>query len=343
LSFERPWLLVTLLLVAAAVGAYLHVQRRSVRYAIRFPNLDVLAAAAAGQKSWRRHLPGGLLVLALETLAVATARPHVTRLMPVERASVILVIDTSRSMESQDVKPSRLAAAKAAAQEFLARVPKQLRVGVIVFSGDVNVTAFPTTNHALVRQAIDTIGPYTNFGFGGTAIGDALARAVELARDAMRDRQLASVEAASPAPDPEGAVSILFLSDGRQNRGILLPAEGARRAKEAGIPVYTVALGTSGRSSPGPDPGGGSSTGGSFGGRYRAPDPATLRMIARTTGGEFFEARSREALSSAYESLGSRLGRASRKSEVTFVFVGAAAAVIAAAALLSPFVWPRLP
>jgi Ca-activated chloride channel homolog len=342
LTFERPWLLATLLLVVAAVGAYLHVQRRSVRYAIRFPNLDVLAAAAGGQRSWRRHLPGGLLVLALATLAVATARPHVSRLMPVERASVILVIDTSRSMESQDVKPSRLAAAKEAAREFLARVPKQLRVGVVVFSGDVNVTAFPTTNHALVRQSIDAIGPYTNFGFGGTAIGDALARAVELARDAMRDRHLASV-AASRAADPEGAVSILFLSDGRQNRGILLPAEGARRAKEAGIPVYTVALGTRGSRSPGPGPGAGSSPGGQFGSRYRAPDPATLRMIARTTGGEFFEARSREALSSAYEGLGSRLGRAPRKTEVTFAFVGAAAAVLAAAALLSAFVWPRLP
>jgi Ca-activated chloride channel family protein len=343
LSFERPWLLGTLLLVAAGVGVYLLVQRRSERHAIRFPNLDVLAAAAAGQRSWRRHLPAGLLLLALATLAVATARPHVTRLAPVERASVILVIDTSRSMLSQDVKPSRLAAAKAAAREFLTRVPKKLRVGVIVFSGEVNVTAFPTTNHTLVRQSIDAIGPYTHFGFGGTAIGDALARAVELARDAMRDRQLASAAAPSGASVPEGAVSILFLSDGRQNRGILLPAEGARLAEEADIPVYTVALGTSGTSSPGPGPGAGSAPGGAFGSRYRAPDPATLRMISRRTGGEFFEARSQEALTSAYENLGSRLGRAPRRSEVTFAFVGAAAVVIAAAALLSPFVWPRLP
>jgi Ca-activated chloride channel homolog len=339
LSFERPWLLVTLLFVPAAVGAYFLVQRRSVRYAIRFPNLAVLAAAAAEVRSRRRHVPAALLLLALGSLAVATARPHVTRLALVERATVILVIDTSRSMQSQDVKPSRLAAARGAAREFLDRVPKQLRVGLVVFSGDVTVTAFPTTNHGLVRQSIDAIGAYP--GFGGTAIGDAVARAVELGLDAMRDRRLVSAAPPARAEVARGAVSILFLSDGRQNRGILLPAEGAERAKEAGVPVYTVALGTRGGTSPvsraGP------TQGTSFAARYRAPDPATLRAIARTTEGEFFEARSREALSSAYEHLGSRLGRAPRESEITFAFVGVAAAVLAAAALLSPFVWPRLP
>ena len=339
MSLERPWLLATLLLVPIAVGAYVLVQRRRARYPVLFTNLDVLGAVAARQRVWRTHLPAALLALALAALAIATARPQLTRLAPIERATVILVVDTSRSMESQDVKPSRLAAARAAGRAFLDRVPGKLRVGLIAFSGDVSVLASPTTDRERVGRSLGAIGTHTT-GYGGTAIGDALARAVELARDAVRERELASV-APAPTTGVDGTVSILFLSDGRQNRGILPPAEGARLAEEAGLPVYTVALGTNRAAQAAPDPGPGQGFG--SGARYRAPDPATLRMIASRTGGEFFEARSRKALSSAYESLGSRLGRASRRTEVTFAFVGVAALALAAAALLSPFLWPRLP
>ena len=339
MSFERLWLLTTLLVVPMVFGAYVLVRRRPVRHAARFSNLEVLAAVATGQRSWRRHLPAALLGLALTSLAVATARPNVTRLVPLERATVILVIDTSRSMESTDVRPSRLAAAKAAASSFLDRVPERLRVGLIVFSGDVTVSAFPTIDHALVGQSIGAIEPYAGFG-GGTAIGDALARAVNLAQEALRDRELASVDAVAPLSHGQDAVSILFLSDGRQNRGILRPAEGARIAREAGIPVYIVALGTRGTPS---GAGSFSPQGSAVGRRYRAPDPATLRMIARRTGGAFFEARSRGELSSAYESLGSRLGRAPREDEVTFAFVGAAAILLLAAGFLSPLSRTQLP
>jgi Ca-activated chloride channel homolog len=339
MSFERPLLLAALLLVPLAAAAYVLAQRRSSRYAVRYPNLDVLAGVAAAQSSWRRHVPAALAGVGLLALGVALARPHVTRMAPIEQATVVLVIDTSRSMQAQDVKPSRLEAAKAAARTFMDHVPKRLRVGLVVFSGDVTVTAVPTLDHALVRQSIDAIGPYS--GFGGTAIGDAVARAVELGRDAVGGAlgfESLGTER-TPADIARGVVSVLFLSDGRQNRGILLPHEGARRAKQAGIPVYTVSLG---------DPNADSSNAGSrpgfgFGGGFRAPDPATLKAIARTTGGEFFEARTTEALGSAYQDLGSRLGRAPRRSEVTVAFVAAAAGVLAAAGLLSPFLWPRLP
>jgi Ca-activated chloride channel family protein len=339
MSLERPWLLVTLFLVPLAVAAYVLLRRRGGRYAVLYTNIDVLALVTTRGGLWRTHVPAALLGLAFVALAVAVARPQLTQVALIERATVILVLDTSRSMESQDVKPSRLVAARAAASAFLERVPEKLRVGLIAFSGDVSVLAAPTTDHELVDRSIGAIGTHTT-GYGGTAIGDALARAVELARDAMRERELASAGAV-PESGPDGAVSILFLSDGRQNRGILPPAEGARLAEEAGLPVYTVALGTrqAGAAGSGPGPGQGFSSGA----RYRAPDPATLRMIAQRTGGEFFETRSRAALSAAYESLGSRLGRASRTTEVTFAFVAFAAVALAAAALCSPLLWPRLP
>lgn len=335
MSFDRPLLLLSVLVVPVAGGLYVLAQRRASRYAVRYPNLDVLAAVS-DRAGWRRHVPAALVASALTLLAVALAEPHVQRLTAVERAVVVMVVDVSRSMESTDVKPSRLAAARKAAERFLEGVPARLRVGVIAFSGDVTVIGAPTLDHELVRASVHEIGLYS--GYGGTAIGDALARAVELGQDAVADEEQPGGPLSPPAADAaRGLVSILFLSDGRQNRGILLPAEGARRARVAGIPVYTIALGTRAGGAGAPDRNGG------FGTRFRQPDPDTLRAIARTTEGEFFAAPSAEALESAYLELGSRLGRAPRRAEVTFGFVGAAAAIVAAAGLLSVRLGPSLP
>jgi Ca-activated chloride channel homolog len=329
-SFEHPLLLLTALVVAAATGVFLLLLRRRPRYAVRFTNVDVLAQVVEDRRSWRRYLPPTLFLLALASLSVAVARPHVKVLAPIERATVVLVIDTSRSMLSDDVQPSRLAAAQAAAQTFLDRVPKRLRVGVVAFSGEAQVLAPPTADRSLVRTSIEAIGPFA--GYGGTAIGDAIARAVELGQQAVRrDAQLSAAGPSTPTT-ARGFVSILFLSDGRQNRGVLTPLQGAARARDAGIPVHTVALGRAG---------GGS---GSFGGsRNRTPDPETLRAIARATGGAFFEARTAKSLQAAYAGLGSRLGRAPKTREVTYAFVAGAAALVVLAVLLSARWAARLP
>lgn len=337
MSLERPVLLLTLLAVPAAIGLFLLAERRRMRYALRFTNLDVLARVGAGS-AWRRYVPPALVLAALVVLCLALARPHVARTVTDERATVILVIDASRSMQAQDVRPTRLAAAQAAARTFLDRVPKRLRVALIVFTGDVQVAAPPTTDHQLVRRSIDEIGSFMSFG--GTAIGDAIVRAVELAEEALGDdRTLASVRSTAPARGrARGLATIVFLSDGRQNRGIVPPLEGAARAAAAGIPVYTISLGT--RNGGVPRGGGGFG----FGGRFRAvPDPATLRSIARMTGGEFFEARTAQSASAAYAKLGSRLGRSPGRTEVTFAFVLGAAVFLLGAGLLSARWSPRLP
>jgi Ca-activated chloride channel family protein len=275
-----------------------------------------------------------LVVGVLGLLCVGVARPHVNRLAPIENATVVLVIDTSRSMLSEDVAPTRLGAAKLAAQAFLDRAPGKLRIGLVTFAGDVSVGAAPTHDRERVKQSVASITRWQ--AGGGTAIGDALARAVELARTSFVEPGRA-VQSAGAIPGAEGAVTILFLSDGRQNRGIIPPEQGAALAADAKIPVYTVALGTDN-----PDAGG-AQGGGFYGGFNRAPDRATLRAIARTTGGEYFAARSAGALSSAYDDLGSRLGRAERRTEVTFLFVAAAAVALAAAAGLSRVWEPGLP
>jgi Ca-activated chloride channel family protein len=355
MRFERPLLLVSLLALAVGVAlVWWLLRRRRMRYAVRFTNLDVLAAVAA-PSAWRRFVPPAIFVAALAALCVAFARPHVERMVAKERAMVILVVDTSRSMQADDVKPTRLAAAQEAMRRFVDKAPDRLRIGFIVFAGEAQVATPPTADHELVKQSIDEIGQF--HVFGGTAIGDALAAAVDLAEQTLSEgRETIALRAAPPPAEREkGLASILFLSDGAQTRGILAPFEGAERAKAAGIPVYTVALGTPegtirGRfgfggggtpppGTPAPPPG--------FDPDDEVipvpPDPATMREIAETTGGRFTEARTADVLESTYENLGSSLGREPGESEITFLFLAAAGALLLAAGVLSAVWSPRFP
>jgi Ca-activated chloride channel family protein len=333
----------TLLVVPLAIALYVLVERRRMRYAIRFTNLDVLGSVTGDGSYRRRFVPLALFLLALAALCIGMARPRHTTLVPRDRATVILVIDVSRSMEAKDVKPSRIGAATAAVRTFLDRVPDRLQVGLIAFAGDPAVAAPPTTDHDLVRKSLDTIEWFPSFG--GTAIGDALAAAVKLGQQAVTSMNgsLASVTTAAPDTPTHGLVSILFLSDGAQTRGELEPLAGADLAKAAGIPVYTVALGTPNGSL---NFGGGSFPGGGPFGVRRIPvppDPDTLRAIAVRTGGQFFAAQSAKSLQSAYSKLGSRLGRKPGQSEITYGFLAAAALLLVSAGVLSAFWSPRLP
>jgi Ca-activated chloride channel family protein len=342
-SFERPWLLLALLVVPLAVALYLLAERRRMRYAIRFTNVDVLAGVLRG-RIWRQYLPAALFLLAIAALCVGVARPQRTTLVPKDRATVILVVDVSRSMEARDVKPSRIGAASAAVRLFLDKVPDRVQVGLIAFAGDPAVAAPPTTDHTLVREALDTLQWYPSFG--GTAIGDALAEAVRLGQQAVGggNGNLASVTAA-PSGQTHGLVSILFLSDGAQTRGELLPLDGAERARAAGIPVYTVALGTpNGTLRFGSRPPQGFPGGLGQGRRVPVPpDPDTLRAIANRTSGQFFAAHDAKSLRAAYSKLGSRLGRKPGKTEITYGFLAGAAGLLIAAGLLSAAWSPRLP
>jgi Ca-activated chloride channel family protein len=353
MSFQSPWLLLALLLLAVPVGLWLLAERRRMRYAVSYPNLDVLATVVSG-RSWTRLVPPILFLLALAVLLAGLARPHVSRMVLKERATVILVLDTSRSMQAKDVEPTRLGAAQDAIRTFLDQVPDRLNVGFVVFAGEAQVATPATRDHDLVRTAVDEAGLYLIYG--GTAIGDALQVATDMGRAILQQEPPTGDEIALEGPSgtsrlvqertcdrEESPVSILFLSDGAQTRGILQPLEGAQLARDACIPVYTVALGT-------PE---GTIERGSFGGfdpnssddqRIPVPpDPETLRQIAELTGGEFTEARSADVLDNVYDNLGSRLGREPGESEVTFVFLAIAACLLLAAGIAGAIVQPRLP
>jgi Ca-activated chloride channel family protein len=360
MTFSHPLLLLTLLVIPASLALYrLVVARRRMLYAVRYTNVDVLATVIATGRPWRRWVAAGAFLLALATLCVAVSRPHVHRMVASDNATVILVLDVSGSMQAQDVKPTRLVAAQKALHAFLEKVPPRLKISLILFAGEAQVATPPTTDHALVSEAIDQ----TDFfrGFGGTAIGDAISLAVQVGLRSVGvqgesvsalqpARSLAAYRptAANPGRSASTLVSILFLSDGHQTRGILRPLQGAAKARAAGIPVYTVSLGTTGNTTlkgfPGGFPGVGGGGGGfGFGRRGLSPDPKTLKAIADDTGGKFYRAKSAGAVEDAYRSLGSKLGRKPGNTEVTDLFLAGGALFLVLAGVLSSLWSPRLP
>ncbi len=318
MTFEWPVALWALLLLPVAISLYVLAQRRKARYAVRFTNLDLLANLVPKTAGWRRHLPPALVLLAAALLLVGLARPQATVMVPREEATVVLAMDVSGSMVATDVAPDRLSAAREAAGTFLDRLPRDLRVGLVTFSSQAQVLSSPTDDHDAVLRALGSLEAE-----GGTAMGDGLARATELGR---------SPDGEEPAGRDVPA-AVVLLSDGANTSGDTQPTEAAARAREWGIPVFTVALGTPDGTVQGP------------GGQVIPvpPDESTLRDVAGSTGGRFFASSSEADLTRVYEELGSRIGFVEEEQEVTFAFAAAALVLLVAGGTLSTLWFNRFP
>jgi Ca-activated chloride channel family protein len=253
---------------------------------------------------WRRHLPVALAGVAIAVLLFALARPERTVAVPAEQARIVLVTDTSGSMQATDVKPTRLDAVKKAANQFIDRVPKKVRIGAVVFNQRASLSQTPTLERQPVRDAIDTMRPS-----GGTATGDA----IKVALDSLRQRD--------PGPAPPGA--IVLLSDGAATSGAdpIAIADEARKMK---IPIYTVALGTPTGSIQVKVRGGGTRT------VQVPPDPDTLAQVASTSGGRAYSTSDAAELGTVYQRLGSRVALKDEKREITAWLAGAALALLVA-------------
>jgi Ca-activated chloride channel homolog len=309
MSFAAPVYLLALLVIPAGAALHVLAQRRRRRYAVRFPGAPLAAVAAATVSRGRRHIPATLLALSAAGLVLALARPQATVAVPVEQASVMLVTDTSRSMEATDVAPDRLDAARSAAERFLDKAPDELRVGAVAFSDSARVLQPPTVDHDQVRAALAGL-----VADGGTATGDGL------------DAALTALEDTNGRRRPPSAV--VLLSDGKQTAGRDAVAV-AQEARRAHVPVYTVALGT-------PD-------GIVEGNLPVPPDPEALRQIAQASGGQAFEASDGDQLESVYERLGSQLGTRKETREITAGFAAAGLLLLGGALVASVRRFGRLP
>jgi Ca-activated chloride channel homolog len=343
MTFATPLVLLALPLVPLVVLALILVRRRPVRYAVRYPALDVLAEVARREHRGR-WVPAALLLLALTVLLLGAAKPTARVPVPREEATVMLVVDVSGSMEADDVKPTRLDAARDAAGRFLDRLPARFQVGLVIFSSQAETLVPPTTDRAAVRDALASLR-----ADGSTAMGDGLSNALD-AIVAARQANGSAGGAGGGAPDPGGAgpggtepgastgspAVTLLLSDGANMAGVN-PLEQAERARELNVPVYTIALGTADGVLQRRDALGGVRI------QPVPPDPDTLARIAEATGARFFQAPTSRNLNQVYESLGSHIGFRTEEREVTVAFAAAALILLAAAGALRARRAARLP
>jgi Ca-activated chloride channel homolog len=291
-SFAKPLFLVGLALIPVLVVLYVRNERRPHAFA----PANLLPSVVRRRAGWRRHAAIVGYGAAIAALLVSLAKPQATIAVPTEQARVMIVTDRSGSMLSDDVSPTRLAAAKKAAATFLDEIPDAVKVGAVAFNQKAEVLQSPTRDHDAVREALRSVKPA-----GSTATGDAITAALN------------SLKGKAPA-------AIVLLSDGKSVRGSD-PLVAAQAAKARKIPIYTVALGTA--------------QGTINDGEPVPPDPATLAKIAKLTGGRAFTAGDVKSLDQVYKRLGSQVATERHKVQVTNLFAGGALALVALSSLAS--------
>ncbi|WP_323793204.1 VWA domain-containing protein [Nocardioides sp.] len=292
MSLASPVWLLLLLPVAALVASYVVQAKRRSRYAVTFATLPMLERLIPAKPGWRRHAPAVLLVLGFVVLTVAASRPQIDVEVPRERATVIVVVDVSLSMEATDVTPDRISAASDAAQGFVAGLPDGFNVGIVTFAGAATVLAPPSTDHQASVAALDRLVLDE-----GTAIGDGVLTSLA---------QIASTAAVDGATGTEEVpAQIVLLSDGTNTVGSSID-QAATSAIDAGVPVSTIAYGT-------PD-----GTVDVNGETIPVPvDQASLDALAQATGGTGYAAESAEALDQVYDDIQTSIGFTTEQRDVT--------------------------
>lgn len=313
MTFEWPAALLGLLLVPLLIGGYVWMQNRRRLYAVRFTNLALLREVVGNAPQVRRHIPPVLFLLGMVALLVSIARPAVVLATPRAGADVMLVVDISGSMAANDLQPTRLGAATAAAQKFIDTLPAGARVGVVSFSQTASVVAPLSSDRTIAESALNSLTPN-----GGTAIGDGLSAALSQLEQRPADSQ------GERAPG-----MVVLLSDGESNFG-QSPATVAARAKQDGIQVDTVGIGQRGTPA------------------YvdRQPvglDEATLKNVANSTGGQYFYAPDAGQLARIYTQLGSQVSWIPRRTEVTALASGLGAVLFLVSGVLALRWFGRLP
>lgn len=335
MSFMWPQMLWLLLLLPVLVGAYILVLRRKRKQVLRYSALTVISRAAAKRPGFKRHVPALLMGLAALVSIVALSRPSAVIVLPSQQGTIILAMDISGSMRAEDVEPSRLAAAQSAARQFVRDQPENVRIGVVVFAGSAAVAQAPTTNKEDVLSALDRFRTQI-----GTAIGSAILSSLDAIYEDLdiplsfqptgRGTPLGAIEDIERpqidpvAPGSNQSAVVVLITDGQATHGPD-PIQAAELARDLGIRVFTVGLGT-------PE---GVVLG--YGGRsFRVVlDEETLTAVAEKTAARYFKANTETDLVEIYDSLQSDLVFEQDETELTVFFTAAALLFVLAGAGLS--------
>ncbi|MFI5606766.1 VWA domain-containing protein [Amycolatopsis sp. NPDC051903] len=322
-GFTSPWWFLLLILVAAVAVAYVLAQRARRKRVMRFANLELLDKVAPKTQGWIRHLPAVLIVLSLLVLTVALAGPTAEQKVPRNRATVMLVIDVSLSMEATDVAPNRLKAAQDAAKQFAENMTPGINLGLISFAGTATVLVNPTTDRAGVVKAIDNLKLAQS-----TATGEGIFAAMQ---------SIESFSAVVGGADGPPPARIVLMSDGKQTvpEDLYAPRgayTAAQAAKQAQMPISSISFGT---------------THGSVDIEGKPQDVRvdddSLKEIAHLSGGDFYKAASADELKKVYADLGEQIGYELKNADASkpWVVVGTLVLMIGAAAAL--LIGQRLP
>lgn len=297
MRFLSPAWLLLLIPVALLLAAYLALQLRRKKYVARFSNVELLGTVAPRRPGWRRHLTFALLLIGLVVLSLGVARPAGSVRVPRDRATVMLDIDVSLSMQATDVLPSRLQAAQKAGKQFAGLLPARINLGLISFARNANVLVPPTLDREAVKKAIDGLR-LANY----TAIGEAIFSSL----DAIR----VFAQATTAKGDKPPPARIVLLSDGSNTTGRSIP-DAIAAARKAHVQVSTIAFGT---------PNG--TVLGDNGERVPVPaDTAALSQIAAQTGGSFHTATSVQELQAVYKDIGSQIGYMTKHRDISWRFL----------------------
>lgn len=304
LSAAWLWLLVP---VAMLLVAYVLLQLRRKTYVARFSNLELLGSVAPRRPGWRRHLTFALFLIGLTVLTVGVAQPTAAVRVPRDRATVMLAIDVSLSMQATDVLPSRIAAAESAGKKFVALLPSRINLGLVAFGGNASVLVSPTLDRQPVLKSIDGLRLQESTGIGGAVLASLQAISVF--------GQATTAKGDKPPPG-----RIVLMSDGSNTVPPPISV-GVAAAKKAGVEVSTIAFGTDG----------GTVT--YQGDTIPVPaDKPALKQLADETGGSFHTATSGQELEQVYRDIGSQIGYTTSQRDISWRFLAVGLLVMLAAA-----------
>lgn len=329
MEFTWPGMLWSLGGIPLLLWGYLLLGRRREVVRSRLADPHLWSRLWSSSLRARRNLQDILYLLAACLLLFGLSRPVAAVPLPVNRSSVVLAIDTSKSMMGQDLQPNRLEAAKRLVEEVLRTIPRSVKVGLVFFSDYGTVLVPPTDDRMKVREALGQLKPLE-----GTAIGSAILQSLRVlpGRARLLEEMGRSGTLTIPTGEDLPRAAILVMSDGVSNIGPS-PVEAAELAGRLQVPIYTVGIGT---------PEGSVMT-------YNNQlvlvpfDASTLQEIARRSGGEYFPYQEAERIKASLRRLPWTIGWERKKAEITHLVVGLAGVLVLAGGVLSLVWYRRIP
>lgn len=331
MSFIWPIMLLFLALVPLFVLLYILLQQRRRRLAESYSHLGLTEGARERRLGVRRHIPPALFLVGLTILILALARPQTAISLPRQEGTVILAFDVSGSMAADDLEPTRLEAAKVAAQDFIERQPSSVQIGVVAFSGSGFAVQPPTNDPEAILAAINRLDPEL-----GTSLAQGILASLDvIAPNNGQASSLNSDPQPTPTPVPDGtytSASIVLLTDG-ENTAPPDPFEAAQIAADRGVRIYTIGIGSSA----------GTILHVNGFTVHTQLDEATLQQISEITGGTYYNAQDEENLRKIYADLTPQLVVESEKMEITSILAGASILILLVGGVFSLLWFSRLP